>query len=137
MTRLLIAVLTALALTSAPAAADPTADAAIERVIADQIAAFQRDDLTAAFAHASPRIQSQFGTPRNFGRMVQRGYPMIYRPARYEWRALAERGGAFVKTVLFEDATGRLFEADYLMARSDGRWRIAGVSLREVPGLSS
>jgi hypothetical protein len=121
---------------TASLAADP--DAEIERVIADQIAAFQRDDLDAAFAHAAPGIQRKFGNPSNFGHMVRHGYPMIFRPSRVEWRALEALGdGVFVKTVLFEDASGALFEADYTMGLTDGVWRIRGVELRRLPGMSS
>lgn len=118
-------------------AQNDTADPAIEAVIDDQIAAFQRSDLEAAFAHASPLIQRKFGTPETFGRMVRSGYPMIWRPSRYEHRGLAAAGsGRLVKTVLFEDASG-IYEADYLMGETDGIWRIEGVSLRRLPGVTS
>ncbi|GMG84224.1 hypothetical protein LNKW23_34390 [Paralimibaculum aggregatum] len=143
MTRLIraLGLALALALPLAPGASraqDADPNAAIERVIADQLAAFARDDFAAAFAHAAPGIQARFGSPAGFGRMVRQGYPMIYRPARVEWRALeTTAGGAQVKTVLFEDAKGRLFEVDYLMGRTDGAWRIRGVQLRRLPGLAS
>ncbi|MGF1444993.1 MAG: DUF4864 domain-containing protein [Pikeienuella sp.] len=120
-----------------PLRADGAADAAIEQVIADQIAAFQRDDMAAAFAHAAPGIQSKFGSPENFGRMVRQGYPMIYRPSRVEWRGLTRHGSGYRKTVLFEDGVGALFEADYIMALEDGAWRIRGVFLRKLPGMTS
>lgn len=121
----------------APASADEP-NLAIERVIADQIAAFQRDDFAAAFAHAAPGIQAKFGTPEGFGTMVRQGYPMIHRPTRIEWGRL-EKGpdGRVVKTVIFEDGKGKLYEAGYLMGRTDGAWRIHGVALRELPGASS
>ncbi len=113
-------------------------DAAIEAVIDEQIAAFQRDDLDAAFGFAAPGIQQKFGNPEIFGQMVQQGYPMIWRPSRYEHRGLEAAGeGVFVKTVLFEDATGALYEADYLMGQTDGVWRIRGVQLRKLPGVTS
>ncbi|MEL6218930.1 MAG: DUF4864 domain-containing protein [Pseudomonadota bacterium] len=118
-----------------PAAAQ---DAAIVAVIEDQLAAFQRNDLDAAFAHAAPQIQRKFGSPENFGHMVRHGYPMIWRPSRYEYRGLEEpESGFFVKTVLFEDAAGQQFEADYIMGLTEGEWRIRGVSLRKLPGVSS
>ncbi|MEM9145284.1 MAG: DUF4864 domain-containing protein [Pseudomonadota bacterium] len=113
-------------------------DSQIEMVIEDQLAAFQRNDLAAAFAHAAPGIQQKFGSAENFGHMVRHGYPMIWRPQRHEYRGLAERpAGLFVKTVLFEDARGAQFEADYMMRERDGAWRIEGVTLRRLPGVSS
>lgn len=126
--------LLALALLASPLRADP---GAIRGVIGDQLAAFQRDDLDAAFAHASPGIQALFGDAQNFGRMVQAGYPMVWRPEVVEMRALTQTPRGPVQTVLFQGADGRLAEADYLMELVDGRWRIAGVTLRVLPGLGS
>ena len=137
MTRLLTAITLTLALVAGRPALAEGPDAAIEAVIADQIAAFQRDDFEAAFGHASPGIRAKFGPPENFGTMVRQGYPMIWRPARVEYGALETRGDSYVKTVVFEDASGMLFEADYRMALVDGAWRIRGVRLRRLPGVSS
>lgn len=132
----LVALAIFLAVLMGPPASAQNAD--IEAVIEDQIAAFQRGDLEAAFSHAAPGIQEKFGSPENFGHMVRHGYPMIWRPQRYEHRGLVEpREGFFVKTVLFEDARGMLYEADYMMGLTGGAWRIQGVSLRRLPGVSS
>lgn len=131
----------ALGLLASPVHAQPdvaTAEPMIETVIADQLADFQAGDLAGAFFHASPNIQGKFGTPERFGQMVQRGYPMIWRPSRVEWRGIEVReDGALVKTVLFTDVKGDLYEADYIMGEVDGRWRIQGVSLRKIPGAAS
>ncbi len=89
-----------------PVRAEEPADS-IQAVIVSQLDALQANDLTAAFAHASPTIQSKFGTPEVFGRMVETGYPVIWRPARYE------------------------------MWLIDGAWRINGVYLRALPGVGS
>lgn len=110
---------------------------AIEAVIADQIAAFRMNDLARAFSHASPMIQTKFRTPEIFGQMVSRGYPMIWRPQRWEWSGLRETPRGPVQTVVFEDRRGNLFEADYLMQEGPDGWRIDGVSLRRLPGLAS
>lgn len=131
----LVASLVVVAPVPAPAG-DPNAE--IEAVIADQIAAFAREDLDAAFAHAADAIRQKFGTPENFGHMVRQGYPMIWRPSRYEWRALEVRaGGVYLKTVIFEDTAGIAYEAEYVMGRTDGVWRIRAVSLRRLPGVTS
>lgn len=118
---------------SRPAAEEP-ADG-IRAVIEDQLAAFRRDDLAAAFAHASPGIRAIFGSAETFGMMVETRYPMIWRPARHTMLRLQETAAGLVQTVLFEDRMGRLHEADYLMVQVDGIWRIAGVELRAMPGM--
>ncbi|MFQ5564865.1 MAG: DUF4864 domain-containing protein [Paracoccaceae bacterium] len=119
-----------------PARADEPADS-IQAVIVAQLDALQANDLAGAFAHASPAIQSKFGTPEVFQSMVETGYPMIWRPARYQMLVLAETAAGPVQTVLFQDRQGRLFEAAYEMQLIDGVWRINGVTLRALPGIGS
>ncbi len=119
-----------------PARAEEPADS-IQAVIVSQLNAFQANDLTAAFAHASPMIQSKFGTPEVFRRMVETGYPVIWRPASYQMLALAETAAGPVQTVLFQDREGRFFEAAYQMQLIDGVWRINGVYLHALPGVGS
>ncbi|MEM6421270.1 MAG: DUF4864 domain-containing protein [Pseudomonadota bacterium] len=132
--RFLLALAVAALVFATPLRAD---DASIQAVIEDQIAAFQRDDLETAFGHASPSIQGKFGDPERFGQMVESGYPMIWRPRGYQMLGTEETPLGPRQTVLFEDTTGAFWEADYLMRLVDGRWRIAGVSLRRAPGVSS
>ena len=134
----LTALLTALLMLVAPLtvrADEP--DDSIQAVIADQIAAFQSNDVDRAFTHASPNIQRIFRTPKRFGQMVQQGYPMVWRPARYQWLKIVETGSGPVQVVLFEDQSGRLHEAGYLMQQVDGVWRINGVKLRELAGVGA
>lgn len=134
----LIALLTGLMLLIAPLspqAAEP--DDSIQAVIADQIAAFQKNDVERAFTHASPNIQRIFQTPKRFGQMVEQGYPMVWRPARYEWLKVVETDFGPVQVVLFEDQSGRLHEAGYLMQQIDGVWRINGVKLRPREGVGA
>lgn len=126
----------ALILAAAPALAQDQSGP-IRAVIQDQIADFQANDLPGAFAHASPAIQDIFGTPDNFGRMVQSGYPMVWRPAVVEMRGLTQTPKGWVQTVVFQGQDGHLAEADYLMQLIDGQWRIAGVTLRALPGVGS
>ncbi len=109
----------------------------IEATIGAQIDAFQADDFAKAFTYASPKIQGIFGTAQNFGTMVRQGYPMVWRPARYEMLQLVETSSGPVQVVLFEDAAGVLHEAGYLMALVDGVWRIAGVHIRKRPGVGT
>ncbi|MEM0922447.1 MAG: DUF4864 domain-containing protein [Pseudomonadota bacterium] len=132
----LLAIAAAMILSLAPLRAEEPAET-IQSVISDQIDAFQRSDLPAAFAHASPSIQSIFGSPERFGQMVRGGYPMIWRPSRFEMLKLLPGPGLQVQTVLFEAQDGSLYEADYEMIEIDGVWRINGVALRKLPGVAS
>ncbi len=125
-----------LAQAQGPVRAEEPADS-IQAVIVSQLDALQANDPAAAFAHASPTIQSKFGTPEVFRRMVETGYSVIWRPASYQMLALAETAAGPVQTVLFQDHEGRLFEAAYQMRLIDGVWRINGVSLRALPGIGS
>ncbi|HUS54026.1 MAG TPA: DUF4864 domain-containing protein [Thermohalobaculum sp.] len=119
-----------------PVRADEPADT-IQSVISAQVEALRANDLTAAFAYASPFIQSKFGTPENFGRIVATGYPVILRPAGYDMLGLVDTSGGPVQNVMFQDRGGRLFEAAYQMQMVDGVWRINGVVLRAYPGVGS
>ena len=123
-------------LAALPVRAEEPADL-IRTVIIAQLDALRANDLTAAFAHASPTIQSKFGTPESFGRMVRTAYPMIWRPAHFEMLALTATDAGPVQTVLFQDRNGSLFEAAYAMRLVDGVWRIDGVYLRALPGVNS
>lgn len=123
-----LALLVVLAL---PAAAPgQTRSEGIESVISRQIEAFRADDLDRAFTFASPMIQGMFGTPGNFGVMVRRGYPMVWRPSEVTMGGLREEGGKLIQSVLLRDASGKLFLADYEMVEVDGAWRINGVWIR-------
>ena len=117
--------------------ADDTAGSAIASVIERQISAFQENNLQRAFSFASPTIQRKFGTPENFGRMVEMGYPMVWRPSRWQMVKLVETTDGLVQIVLFVDASGREYEAGYLMQQIDGRWRINGVHIRRRPTLGA
>jgi len=130
---LVLALLSAafLAQAEGPARAEEPADS-IQAVIVAQLDALQANDAAAAFAHASPTIQSKFGTPEAFRSMVESSYPVIWRPARYRMLALIETATGQIQLVLFEDRKGRLFEAVYDMKQFDGAWRIDGVYLRAL-----
>ncbi len=105
---------------------------AITGVISSQIEAFQTGDLERAFSYASPAIKGIFGNPERFGVMVQRGYPMVWRPADVRFGPLKSIAGRTVQTVFFTDQGGRVFEASYEMIETENGWQINGVSLREA-----
>ena len=103
-----------------------------EGVIGAQIDAFQEDDFTTAFDYASPGIRQMFQTPENFGRMVQQGYPMVWRPADVRYGRSEDRGGLVLQEVMVTDASGRVYTLLYRMQRAGETWKIAGVQILEA-----
>ncbi|MFK7874600.1 MAG: DUF4864 domain-containing protein [Paracoccaceae bacterium] len=117
----------------------PRADAQqdeIRRVISSQIEAFQVDDFTTAFEYAHPNIQGLFGTPQNFGRMVQQGYPMVWRPSDVKYRDLRVENGQTFQDVDVVDSAGRAFLLEYSMTQTADGWRISGVRVLKSSQLS-
>lgn len=112
------------------AQAQDSAKAEIEAVISAQIEAFRGDDFVTAFGFAADNIQRMFLTPENFGAMVQRGYPMVYRPQTVQFGSQSLEGAAVWQRVLMKDAQGVTHALDYLMVPQGGVWRIAAVQLQ-------
>ena len=127
--RLAAAVLVTAAL-SLPAHADDPAGAADARsVIQSQLEAFQSESVEEAYEFAAPNIQRMFPTPKVFGLMVRRGYPMVWDPADAEFLDARELGEGIVQRLRFVDRQGIAHIAEYMMVMVDGEWRIAGVSI--------
>ncbi|WP_170430441.1 DUF4864 domain-containing protein [Ruegeria arenilitoris] len=101
----------------------------IEANIAAQIQAFRADDFATAFTFASPTIQQLFQTPENFGVMVKRGYPMVWRPADVRFLELREIAGSLWQKVMITDGAGRVHILDYQMVPLENGWKINGVQL--------
>ncbi len=123
----------ALALWFGLAVAPLAQDRDIESTISAQISAFLADDLSAAFDHASPSIQTLFQTPENFGVMVRRGYPMVWRPDDVRFLELREIAGNLWQKVMIRDGAGQIHLLDYQMIRSEGAWKINGVQILRAP----
>ncbi|PSL18132.1 DUF4864 domain-containing protein [Shimia abyssi] len=104
----------------------------IEDVIRQQMQAFQRDDFDGAFDFASDGIQQFFQTPDNFGNMVRRGYPMVYRPDNVQFLELREVAGNLWQKIIVTDATGVVHFLDYQMLETSEGWRIGAVRLLEA-----
>lgn len=119
---------------SGPAAAQ---NAAIESVIDNQIDAFLADDFARAFTFASPVIRDLFRTPENFGVMVRKGYPMVWRPADVRYLELREIGGSLWQTVQVTDADGNVHLLDYQMIPGEDGWKINAVQLLQAPGVNA
>ena len=116
-------------LMASPILAEDDPQPQIQTVIENQIAAFQVDDFAVAFSYASPSIQSMFRTAENFGVMVQRGYPMVWRPAEVQFLDLRKMSGDFWQQVLIRDQAGVRHMVLYRMQKGPDGWRINGVQL--------
>jgi hypothetical protein len=109
---------------------------AIETVIADQLADFVERDVPGAWEDASPLIQGMFGTPENFGAMVENGYPMVWDNSEARFMELREEAGALRQKVMVEDPEGRLWVLDYEMVELPEGWKINGVQVLPAPDLA-
>ncbi|HWT97908.1 MAG TPA: DUF4864 domain-containing protein [Terriglobales bacterium] len=118
--------------------ADPATIQAIHGIISDQMAAFRRDDATAAFNDASPFIQSRFQRPDIFLEMVKSGYAPVYRPQQVEFRDLVPAADGLDQRVFVLGPDGRAYLAHYLMQRQpDGGWKINGCILEVLDDRST
>ena len=118
---------------AATAIAQSPQETAIRGVIASQLQAMQRGDGMAAFALASPAIQWLFGDAANFMRMVEVGYPQVYRSRGHRFLQLDASQGRLIQRVLIESDAGTVV-ARYEMVEVDGAWRINGCSLEPTEG---
>ena len=122
-------------LVSAVSAADPISlDAEdgveIRDIIGRQLEAFRSDQAEQAFSYASPGIRAKFGNPMRFMSMVKQHYPAVYRPQQVEFLDLVNVKGTWVQEILFVDAGGDIYVAQYPMERqADGNWLIDGCML--------
>lgn len=122
---------------SLPAAAKDAKQTAIEAIISDQITAFQADDFARAFSFASPTIKGLFGTPQNFGAMVQRGYPMVYRPNSVRMLELREVDGQLWQRVMVTDQADTTHMLDYQVIETPDGWQINAVQLLPQSGVGA
>ncbi len=106
-------------------------------VIARQFDAFRADDLDRAFSFASPMIRGMYGTPQNFGLMVERGYPMVRDPGPVRMLDLREEGGKTLQRVEVTDGKGMIHLFDYEMVETENGWKINGVRFIESPPMAA
>jgi hypothetical protein len=78
-----------------------------------------------------------FGTAQNFGAMVQRGYPMVYSPARLRMLELRRINGALWQKVMITDQAGATHLLDYQMIKGAGGWQINAVQLLPQSGVGA
>lgn len=129
--RWISAVLVAWAIWITPAAAQSTPH---QQVIRDQIEAFRAGDFGAAFGHASPSIQTLFGSTGRFEMMVRQGYPMVIDPASTRFLEAREISGRLWQKVLLLDRAGRGHVLDYQMTEGENGWKINAVQILPAPG---
>ena len=106
---------------------------AIERTIQNQFEAFLADDVDDAWTYASPNIQRLFQTPERFGRMVEEGYPMVWRPGEIDYLDLQTLGGLIVQRVQIIDGQGVAHVLGYQMIETEAGWQINGVRILRAP----
>jgi hypothetical protein len=103
-----------------------------QTIISRQIAAFLRDDATAAYAFASPEIKARFPDPQAFFGMVKQSYGPVYKPGNYAFgrNKASEDGGRVFQEVLIADPKGASWAAFYdLVRQPDGQYVINGVRM--------
>lgn len=99
----------------------------VQATIQSQIDAFLANDVAQAFTFASPGIQGLFKTPQRFGEMVQRGYPMVWRPSGITYLEQQNRAGQVWQNVLITDQQGRGHLLRYRLSQEKDGWKISGV----------
>ncbi|MBL8789628.1 MAG: DUF4864 domain-containing protein [Rhizobiales bacterium] len=135
MLRLFFALLLCLPLLSvAPRAADE--QSAIREVITGQLKAFSSDQEVEAYSYAAPIVQFAFPTVDSFMAMVKRGYQPVHRNNGYQFGEFKDAGnGRPTQTVIIRGTDGKTYEALYTLERqANGTWKIAGCSIKTLPG---
>jgi len=110
---------------------------AIEDVIGSQLEAFNARNVDEAWQYASPNIKRLFGSPGNFGMMVQQGYPMVWDNADVRYLELRDVRGNLWQKVMVRDAQGGLHILDYQMIETADGWQINGVQLLPAPDVGA
>jgi hypothetical protein len=113
-----------------PAGSQGPDEAKMREVITRQLDAMHRDDAAAAFAIASPAIQSIFQDAPTFMRMVQLGFPQLYRSRNHRFLKLDTSDGRLIERVLIESDVGTVV-ARYELVEIDGLSRINGCILEQ------
>jgi hypothetical protein len=92
--------------------------------------AFKADDWNAAFAFASPGIQTKFENAQVFSQLVTQAYQPVYRPRGVEFREIKASEFGPTQEVFVVGPDGLSYLAYYTMEKqADGSWRISGCYL--------
>jgi hypothetical protein len=110
----------------------PTRD--IQNTISNQMDAFRQGNVDGAWIFAAPNIRRMFGQdPSAFGRMVERGYPMVWNNDQVQFGELRVLNGHVWQQVRVTDAAGGQQLLDYMMLQTDAGWKIAAVQVLGAP----
>ena len=102
----------------------------VRAVVEAQLAALARDDAVKAFSFAAPNVRQAVGSAAAFLAMVQRGYPVIYRPASFAFLKPEGKDDQAIQRVQMVDASGDAWLAIYsLQLQKDKTWRITGCNI--------
>jgi Domain of unknown function (DUF4864) len=126
-----------LSLLALPVFADEARNPDIEATINNQLQAFTAEDFVTAFTFASPFIKDIFGTPENFGAMVNQGYPMVAHPGNVRMLELRQVAGGLWQRVMITDQAGATHMLDYEMIETPEGWQINGVQLLPPVGIGA
>ena len=99
----------------------------VQSTISLQLEAFLKDDFDTAFTFASPSIRSIFGTAQNFGQMVQRGYPMVWRPQKFNFLEHRKDSAGRAQDIQIIDQSGNVHYLRYFLIDTTKGWKISGV----------
>lgn len=104
----------------------------IRTVVQGQLDALAKDDAVKAFSFAAPNVREAFITAPRFLDMVQRGYPVVYRPASVAFLKAEGKSNLAFQRVQMTDQAGELWLVTYSLGRQkSGLWRITGCSVVE------
>lgn len=140
--RRILAVLAALFMSVSISQAQSLSDSdksQFQSIISGQIEAFRADDGARAYSYAAPMIRQIFPTPETFMRMVQQGYPQVYRPQSFTFgKAEFSASGRPTQRVSIVGPDGINYEAVYTMEQQpDGSWQINGCAIVRAPDASA
>ena len=69
----------------------------------------------------------------NFGKMVRRGFPMVWRTKVVDYLKLLIVDGALVQRVMITDINDEIFILNYIMVETIKGWKIRGVTIDQRP----
>lgn len=102
----------------------------VRTIVQAQLAALAKDDAVKAFSFAAPNVRQAVGSAAAFLAMVQRGYPVIYRPASVAFLKPEGKDDQVIQRVQMVDASGDAWLAIYsLQLQKDKTWRITGCNV--------
>ena len=108
----------------------------VQATLSLQLEAFLKDDFDTAFTFASPSIRSMFQTPQNFGQMVQRGYPMVWRPQKFNFLEHRQDPTGRTQDIQIIDQSGTAHYLRYFLIDTTKGWKISGVQFLDASDYS-